>query len=29
VKLAALLAANPKVDPKRLRVGQTLVIPAP
>jgi len=29
VKLDALLSANPNVDPKRLRVGQTLVIPAP
>jgi LysM repeat protein len=29
VKLAALLAANPNVDPKRLRIGQTLAIPAP
>lgn len=29
VKLDALLAANPRVDPKRLKVGQTLNIPAP
>jgi LysM repeat protein len=29
VKLDALLSANPNVDPKRLRIGQTLVIPAP
>ena len=29
VKLTSLLAANPNVDPKRLRVGQTLAIPAP
>jgi len=29
VKLDALMAANPKVDPRRLQVGQTLVIPAP
>ena len=29
VKLDALLAANPGVDPKKLRVGQTLNIPAP
>jgi tetratricopeptide (TPR) repeat protein len=29
VKLNSLLAANPHADPKRLRVGQTLTIPAP
>lgn len=29
VKLATLLGANPGVDPKRLRPGQTLVIPFP
>jgi len=29
VKLDALLAANPNVDPKRMRVGQTLAVPAP
>jgi LysM repeat protein len=29
VKLNLLLAANPNVDPKRLRVGQMLTIPAP
>lgn len=29
VKLDVLLAANPGLDPKRLRVGQTIVIPAP
>jgi tetratricopeptide (TPR) repeat protein len=29
VKLDTLLAANPNVDPKRMRVGQTLAIPAP
>jgi tetratricopeptide (TPR) repeat protein len=29
VRLDALLAANPGLDPKRLRVGQTVVIPAP
>jgi LysM repeat protein len=28
VKLDALLTANPNVDPKRLRIGQPLVIPA-
>lgn len=27
VKLDALLAANPKIDPKRLKVGQTMNIP--
>jgi LysM repeat protein len=29
VKLDALMAANPKVDPRRLQVGQILAIPAP
>jgi LysM repeat protein len=29
VKLEALMAANPKVEPRRLQVGQTLNIPAP
>ena len=29
VKLEALMAANPKVEARRLRVGQTLNIPAP
>ena len=29
VKLDALLAANPGLNPNRLRIGQTLVIPAP
>jgi peptidoglycan endopeptidase LytF len=29
VKLEALMAANPGLDPRRLRVGQTLVIPPP
>lgn len=29
VKLDALLAANPGLDPKRLKVGQTLNVPAP
>ena len=29
VKLDALLAANPTIDPKRLKVGQTLNIPVP
>jgi tetratricopeptide (TPR) repeat protein len=29
VKLEALMAANPKLDPKRMHVGQTLVIPFP
>lgn len=29
VKLEALLAANPGLDPKRLKIGQTLTIPAP
>ncbi len=29
VKLEALIAANPGLDPRRLRVGQTLAVPAP
>lgn len=29
VKLDALLAANPGLDPKRLKIGQSLTIPAP
>ena len=29
VKVEALLAANPGLDPKRLKIGQTLTIPAP
>jgi len=29
IKLEALMAANPKLDPRRLQVGQTLVIPVP
>jgi LysM repeat protein len=29
VKLEALLAANPRIDPKHLKIGQTLTIPAP
>ncbi len=29
VKLASLLGANPGMDPRRLRPGQTLVIPSP
>lgn len=29
VKLDALLAANPDIEPKRLKIGQTLNIPAP
>lgn len=29
VKVEALMAANPGLDPRRLRVGQTLAIPAP
>jgi tetratricopeptide (TPR) repeat protein len=29
VKLDALMAANPRLDPKRLKVGQTLNIPSP
>jgi LysM repeat protein len=28
VKLEALMAANPNLDPHRLRVGQTLKIPS-
>jgi tetratricopeptide (TPR) repeat protein len=28
VRVEALLAANPRIEPKRLRVGQTLTIPA-
>ena len=27
VKVEALMAANPGLDPRRLRVGQTLTIP--
>jgi tetratricopeptide (TPR) repeat protein len=27
IKLAAFMAANPKVDPRRLKVGQNLIIP--
>ncbi len=29
VKVEALLAANPKVNPRRLQVGQALIIPSP
>ncbi|MBI5800340.1 MAG: LysM peptidoglycan-binding domain-containing protein [Verrucomicrobia bacterium] len=29
VKLEALLAANPNMDPKRMKIGQTVAIPAP
>jgi nucleoid-associated protein YgaU len=29
VKVDALMAANPKLDPRRLQVGQTLIVPAP
>ena len=29
VKVEALLAANPKLDPRRMHVGQTVIIPAP
>lgn len=29
VKLDALMAANPRLDPRRMRPGQSLVIPAP
>ena len=29
VKVEALMAANPGLDPRRLRVGQTLAVPAP
>jgi len=29
VKLEALIAANPGLDPKRMKVGQTVTIPAP
>jgi len=25
----ALMAANPNLDPRRMRIGQTLIIPAP
>lgn len=28
VKLSALMAANPRLDPRRLRIGQTLAIPS-
>jgi LysM repeat protein len=29
IKLDALMTANPRLDPRRMRVGQTLAIPAP
>ena len=29
VKVDALMAANPKLDPRRMQVGQALIIPAP
>jgi tetratricopeptide (TPR) repeat protein len=29
VKVEALMAANPRVDPRRLRIGQALIIPPP
>ena len=29
VKLEALLAANPQLDPKRMKIGQTVTIPVP
>ena len=29
VKLEALMAANPNLDPKRMKIGQTVTIPAP
>jgi LysM repeat protein len=29
VKLDALLAANPGLNPKRLKVGQSITIPSP
>jgi len=29
IKLEALMAANPKLDPRRLQVGQVLIIPSP
>ncbi len=29
VKVEALMAANPRMDARRLHVGQTLTIPAP
>ncbi len=29
VKLEALLAANPNLDPKRMKIGQAVIIPAP
>ena len=29
IKLEALLATNPGLDPKRLKIGQVLNIPAP
>ena len=28
IKLDALMSANPGIDPKRLKIGQTLTIPA-
>ena len=29
IKLESLLAANPGLDPKRMKIGQTVTIPAP
>ncbi|PAW89906.1 MAG: hypothetical protein B9S33_02470 [Pedosphaera sp. Tous-C6FEB] len=29
VKVESLLIANPGLDPKRLKIGQTLAVPAP
>jgi LysM repeat protein len=29
LKVEALMAANPRLDPRRLRVGQSLSIPVP
>jgi hypothetical protein len=29
VKLSGLLTANPAIDPRRLKPGQSLVIPGP
>jgi LysM repeat protein len=29
VRVEALLAANPKLEPRRMRIGQTLIIPSP
>jgi LysM repeat protein len=29
VRVEALMAANPKLEPRRMRIGQALIIPPP